>query len=120
MLKFDPYYFQCPCCKAWFEGRNLKSELVNEAILYSDGKILYDNYITTRQKMILCPSCGHTFWVEEPKEPFITLEKPKEAIYSWNTWRFFGINFSKIDHGKVVLEVICTRRNNLELICCIF
>lgn len=102
MLKFDPYYFQCPTCHAWLEGRNLKSELVNEAILYSDGKILYDNYITTRQKMILCPSCGHAFWVENPEEPFITLEKPKAAIYSWNTWRFFGINFSD-NKGKLAL-----------------
>lgn len=102
MLKFDPYYFQCPNCGAWLEGRNLKSELVNEAILYSDGKILYDNYITTRQKMILCPSCGHTFWVENPEEPFITLEKPHVAIYSWNSWRFFGINFSD-NRGKLAL-----------------
>ena len=102
MLKFDPYYFQCPNCQAWFEGRNLKSELVNEAILYSDGKILYDNLITIRQKMILCPSCGHTFWVENPQEPFITLEKPDGAIYSWNTWRFFGINFSD-NRGKMAL-----------------
>ena len=76
MLKYDSYYFQCPCCHAWLEGRNLKSELVNEAILYSDGKVLYDNYITTRQKMILCPSCGHVFWVENPTEPFITWDKP--------------------------------------------
>ncbi len=102
MLKFDPYYFQCPNCGAWLEGRNLKSELVNEAILYSDGKILYDNYITTRQKMILCPSCGHVFWVENPEEPFITLEKPQVAIYSWNSWRFFGINFSD-NRGKMAL-----------------
>lgn len=102
MLKYDAYYFQCPQCQAWLEGRNLKSELVNEAILYSDGKILYDNYITAPQKMILCPSCGHAFWVEEPKEPFITFEQPHSAVYSWNTWRFFGINFSD-NRGKLAL-----------------
>lgn len=102
MLIYDPYYFQCPNCQAWFEGRNLKSDLVNEAILYSDGKILYDNFITTLQKMVLCPSCGHTFWVEHPEEPFITFEKPKVAIYSWNSWRFYGINFSD-NRGKLAL-----------------
>ena len=102
MLKYDSYYFQCPCCHAWLEGRNLKSELVNEAILYSDGKVLYDNYITTRQKMILCPSCGHVFWVENPTEPFITWDKTEAAVYSWNTWRFFGINFSD-NKGKLAL-----------------
>lgn len=102
MLKYDSYYFQCPCCHAWLEGRNLKSELVNEAILYSDGKVLYDNYITTRQKMILCPSCGHVFWVENPTEPFITWDKPEAVVYSWNTWRFFGINFSD-NKGKLAL-----------------
>lgn len=102
MLKFDSYYFQCPNCGAWLEGRVLKSELVNEAILYSDGKILYDNYITTPQKMILCPSCSHAFWVESPKEPFITTEKPLSAVYSWNSWRFFGINFAD-NRGKLAL-----------------
>ena len=40
MLKFDSFYFQCPHCQAWLEGRNLKAELVNQAILYSDGKVL--------------------------------------------------------------------------------
>ena len=102
MLKFDPYYFQCPNCKAWLEGRNLKSELVNEAILYSDGKILYDNYITTRQKLVLCPSCGHAFWIENPVEPIITWQKPDAFIYSWNTWRFYGIKFSD-NRGKMAL-----------------
>ena len=102
MLKFDPYYFQCPHCHAWIEGRNLKSELVNEAILYSDGKVLYDNYITTRQKMVICPSCAHTFWVEEPAEPFITTVKPQADIYSWNTWRFYGVSFSN-NKGKLAL-----------------
>ena len=102
MLKFDPYYFQCPHCHAWIEGRNLKSEMVNEAILYSDGKILYDNYITTRQKIVICPSCAHTFWVEEPSEPFITTTKPDADIYSWNTWRFYGVSFSD-NKGKMAL-----------------
>lgn len=111
MLKFDPYYFQCPNCHAWLEGRNLKSELVNEAILYSDGKILYDNYITTIQKPIICPSCAHIFWVENATEPFITLQKPDADLYSWNTWRFFGVSFSDnkgklalINHYKTILQ----------------
>lgn len=102
MLKFDPYYFQCPNCHAWLEGRNLKAEMVNEALLYSDGKVLYDNYITTRQKMVLCPSCAHTFWIENPVEPLITIEKPDAYVYSWNTWRFYGINFSD-NKGKMAL-----------------
>ena len=89
MLKYDLYYFQCPNCHAWLEGRNLKAEMVNQSILYSDGKVLNDNLITTRQKMIMCPSCGHVFWVENPEVPFITYEKPEAEIYSWNTWRFF-------------------------------
>ena len=102
MLKYDSYYFQCPHCQAWLEGRNLKAELVNEAILYSDGKVLYDNYITTRQKMILCPSCAHVFWIENPVEPLITSQKPDVEVYSWNTWRFFGVRFSD-NKGKLAL-----------------
>ena len=76
MLKYDSYYFQCPHCHAWLEGRNLKAEMVNQSILYSDGKVLNDNLITTPQKMIMCPSCSHIFWVEKPVEPFITYENP--------------------------------------------
>lgn len=102
MLKFDPYYFQCPICHAWLEGRNLKPELINESILYSDGKVLNDNYITTRQKMILCPSCAHTFWVEDPEKVNFTTQKPDSDIYSWNTWRFYGIRFSD-NRGKLAL-----------------
>ena len=102
MLKFDPYYFQCPNCQAWLEGRNLKPELVNESILYSDGKVLNDNYITTRQKMILCPSCGLMFWVDNPEKANITTQRPDAALYSWNTWRFYGIRFSD-NRGKLAL-----------------
>jgi hypothetical protein len=114
MLKFDPYYFQCPSCHAWLEGRNLKAELVNEAILYSDGKVLYDNYITTRQKMLICPSCAHTFWIENPVEPIVTTQKPDADVYSWSTWRFYGISFSNI-RGKLALikhyQVFLKKRN---------
>lgn len=102
MLKFDPYYFRCPNCHAWLEGRNLKPELINESILYSDGKILNDNYITTRQKLVLCPSCGHAFWVEDPERANLTTQKPDADIYSWNTWRFYGIRFSD-NRGKLAL-----------------
>ena len=55
MLKYDSYYFHCPNCHAWLEGRNLKAEMVNQSILYSDGKVLNDNLITTPQKMLMCP-----------------------------------------------------------------
>ncbi len=75
---------------------------MNEAILYSDGKVLYDNLITTRQKMVLCPSCGHAFWVEHPEKPFITTEKPDVSVYSWNTWRFYGVSFTN-NKGKLAL-----------------
>ncbi len=102
MLKFDPFYFQCPNCNAWLEGRVLRSELVNEAKLYSDGKVLYDNYITTRQKMVLCPSCAHTFWIEDSVEPIITTQKPDAYVYSWATWRFYGIRFTD-NKGKLAL-----------------
>ena len=70
--------------------------------MYSDGKILYDNYIITKQKLILCPSCAHTFWIENPVEPLITYEKPEAKVYSWNTWRFYGIRFSD-NKGKLAL-----------------
>ena len=38
MLKFDSFYFQCPNCHAWLEGRNLKAEMVNQAILCLDAE----------------------------------------------------------------------------------
>ena len=69
MLKYDSYYFQCPHCQAWLEGRNLKAEMVNEAILYSDGKVLNDNLITTPQKMIMCALQAYSLPSEPPGKP---------------------------------------------------
>lgn len=102
MLKYDSFYFCCPSCKAWLEGRDSRAEVINEAILYSDGKTLYDNYITTRQKMIICPSCAHIFWIEDVVEPIITYNKPDADIYSWSSWRFYGVSFSD-NKGKMAL-----------------
>jgi hypothetical protein len=51
------------------EGHLLISSMVNQSILYSDGKILNDGYITENQKMIVCPACSHWSWVEKYEEP---------------------------------------------------
>lgn len=134
MLKYVPYYFQCPNCHAWLEGRDLLHEMANETLLYSDGKELNDNFIKIPQKLILCPSCGHVFWIddiadflkkveekenldsfnaeettdEQPiakegqKELPFTKTKPDAYVYSWNTWRFFGVSFSD-NKGKMAL-----------------
>lgn len=101
MIKFENVYFRCPKCNAVLEGRELKPEMVNESILYSDGKILYDGYNIQPQKLIICPSCGHMYWIEN-KENCILHEKPEGFCYTWNTWRFYGCNFSTI-RGKLVL-----------------
>lgn len=101
MIKFEIIYFKCPKCDAAFEGRLLRREMVNESILYSDGKILNDGYNVQPQKMVICPSCGHTFWVEDVAK-HATHDKPEGFCYTWNTWRFYGCNFSTI-RGKLVL-----------------
>lgn len=57
---------------------------------------------THSTKLILCPSCGHNFWIENPVEPLITYEKPDFEVYSWNTWRFYGVRHSD-NKGKLAL-----------------
>ncbi len=102
MIKFDTFYIQCPRCKSWMEGHLLISSMVNQSILYSDGKILNDGYITENQKMIVCPACSHWSWVEKYEEPFIVKKKPKDTFYKWNSWRFYGVH-SVSNKGKTAL-----------------
>lgn len=102
MIKFDTFYIQCPRCHSWMEGHLLISSMVNQSILYSDGKILNDGYITENQKMIICPACNHWSWIEEYREPIITRERPEETYYTWNSWRFYGIHFDS-NEGRLAL-----------------
>ena len=102
MIKFDTFYYQCPRCKSWMEGHLLISSMVNQSILYSDGKILNDGYITEHQKMIVCPACAHWSWVEKYEEPYITKKKPCDTSYTWNSWRFYGVHFGS-NEGRLAL-----------------
>lgn len=102
MIKFDTFYVQCPKCKSWMEGHLLISSMVNQSILYSDGKILNDGYITEQQKMIICPACNHWSWIEKYDEPFISKTKPDEKFYTWNSWRFYGVHFES-NEGRIAL-----------------
>ena len=102
MIKFDTFYIQCPRCKCWMEGHLLISSMVNQSILYSDGKILNDGYITENQKMIICPACSHWSWVEKYEEPYISKTRPKETFYTWNSWRFYGVH-SVSNKGRMAL-----------------
>lgn len=102
MIKFETFYIQCPKCKAWMEGHVLVSSMVNQSILYSDGKILNDGYITEPQKMVICPACSHWSWIDKYEEPYITKEKPSNTYYTWNNWRFYGIHFGS-NEGRLAL-----------------
>lgn len=112
MIKFEPIYLRCPQCNSWLEGHKLRPEMVNSSILYSDGKTLNDDYIMEPQKIIICPGCGHWFWIDSYEEPVITKTKPAEWCYGWNTWRFFGVHFTSnegksalIEHYKDILAI---------------
>lgn len=102
MIKLDTFYIQCPKCRSWLEGKTIRSEMVNQSILYSDGKTLNDNYITEIQKMIVCPACSHWFWIDNYEEPLALKNSPKKVYYTWNTWRFYGIHFSS-NEGHLAL-----------------
>lgn len=103
MLKFDTFYIKCPCCGCHLEGHLVRSEMVNKSVLFSDGKILNDTYITEPQKFIICPACSHWFWVDKYEEPIVSYVKPDGPYYNWNHWRFFGVRFSK-NAGKIALK----------------
>ncbi|MCQ2322213.1 MAG: tetratricopeptide repeat protein [Bacteroidales bacterium] len=113
MIKFDTFYIKCPSCGCNLEGHIVRSEMVNKSVLFSDGKILNDTYITETQKFIICPSCSHWFWVDKYEEPVISYTKPDGPCYNWNHWRFFGVRFSKNagrlalkEHYRQALEVV--------------
>lgn len=101
MIRFETFYICCPNCGSYLEGKRLKSEMVNQSILYSDGKTLNDNYITEPQKMVICPACNHWFWIDDFVEPLVSGQKP-DVFYTWNNWRFYGVKFGSND-GKVAL-----------------
>lgn len=102
MIKFETFYIQCPKCQAWMEGHILVSSMINQSILYSDGKILNDGYITEPQKMVICPACSHWSWIEKYEEPYVTKKKPSNTYYTWNNWRFYGIHFGS-NEGRLAL-----------------
>lgn len=102
MIKFDTFYIQCPRCKSWMEGHLLISSMINQSILYSDGKILNDGYMTENQKMVVCPACGHWSWIDKYDEPYITKVRPNETYYTWNSWRFYGVHFES-NEGRLAL-----------------
>lgn len=102
MIKFDTFYIQCPRCGSWMEGHLLISSMVNQSILYSDGKILNDGYITEHQKMVICPACNHWSWIEKYEEPYITKKRPDSTFYTWNSWRFYGAHFGS-NEGRLAL-----------------
>lgn len=102
MIKFETFYVQCPRCHAWMEGHILVSSMINQSILYSDGKILNDGYITETQKIMICPSCSHWSWIEKYEEPYITKQRPSCTFYTWNNWRFYGAHFAS-NEGKMAL-----------------
>lgn len=102
MIKFNTFYIQCPRCNSWMEGHLLISSMINQSILYSDGKILNDGYINEHQKMIVCPSCNHWSWIEKYEEPYITKTKPYATFYTWNSWRFYGVHFGS-NEGRMAL-----------------
>lgn len=102
MIKFETFYIQCPRCHSWMEGHILKSSMINQSILYSDGKILNDGYITESQKVMICPACSHWSWIEEYNEPVISWMKPSGFYYTWNSWRFYGVHFGS-NEGRMAL-----------------
>lgn len=84
------------------EGHLLISSMVNQSILYSDGKILNDGYLTESQKMVVCPACNHWSWIDRYEEPYIRKTSPDESFYTWNSWRFYGVHFGS-NEGRLAL-----------------
>lgn len=114
MINFEDYYINCPSCLSTLAGKLIHAETVNQALLFSDGKTLNDNFMVIPQKMVRCPACGHLFWIEDLKPPIISKTTTNTNVYPWNTWRFYGCNFENLK-GKLALikhyQVFLSKRN---------
>lgn len=114
MINFEDYYISCPSCLSTLAGKLIHAETVNQALLFSDGKTLNDNFMVIPQKVVRCPACGHLFWVENLNPPVISATVTGTNAYPWKTWRFYGCNFDHLK-GKLALinhyHVFLSKRN---------
>ncbi|MCC7318388.1 MAG: hypothetical protein IT219_07625 [Bacteroidales bacterium] len=110
----NPYvrlYFHCPECAAILTGKHLESPAIQCTELYSDGKMMCDELLSEPQMIVVCPSCGHIFWVIDPASPEKTLipsfkelptKQQKVAVYPYSSWYLFGSNTYRT-FGKLAL-----------------
>lgn len=105
------FYFQCPECAAVLAGKRLDSPAVNVTELFSDGKMICDEFLSEPQMIVVCPSCSHIFWVRDPASPRETIvpsfteltgKNQKKTVYPHSSWYLFGANTSRTQ-GKLAL-----------------
>ncbi len=100
MHAIKTYYGQCPSCLAVMEGKIQDMLGVNCTELYSDGKMLCDDYLEPQQ-LVCCPSCSHVFWYSEAAA-LKTNNIAKESVYPYSSWYLFGTDSSTVE-GKIAL-----------------
>ena len=109
MPAFFHYAFSCPRCKAIMSGKRLKDNAIYFTELYSDGKMICDGFIASDQQLVLCPSCAHTFWMDE-KIQLSDLDDftNKSQIYPFQSWYLFGTDPRETE-GILALVEHCKR-----------
>jgi hypothetical protein len=101
------FEISCPNCAARLAGKRLKTESINFSELYSDGKMLCDGILSAEQRIVICPSCSHTFWIPEKSE-LKTYESNEiisfdNTVYEFSNWHQFGASTSKTDGKKALI-----------------
>ncbi len=105
MRGFFTFYYDCPACKAVLSGKQHDMLGVNCTELYSDGKMICDEYLSAPQLLVRCPSCSYLFWTKDPNhcsEEKMTTPVDKTSVYPYSSWYLFGANTTR-SLGKFAL-----------------
>jgi len=106
MHAFNNFYFHCPNCNAVLEGKTLEMLGMNFTELYSDGKMLCDDFLTEPQWLVCCPSCSHIFWRSKNQDDHIPETEISDygSIYPYSSWYLFGANMHQTAGKKALIR----------------
>ncbi len=74
--------------------------------LYSDGKMLCDDFLAEPQWLVCCPSCSHVFWRSKNQEDHIPEVKIADSgsVYPYSSWYLFGVNVRQTAGKKALIR----------------
>lgn len=110
MRSFIGFEIVCPNCAAKLAGKRLKTDSISFSELYSDGKMLCNSWLSTDQKVVICPSCSHAFWNQNITDTDFSLSGNEQevyfenAVYQFSNWYLFGCDTTHSEGRRALIE----------------